>query len=70
VRQKIGVFPVSRRYPCYKCAGPCWDRKPLTAPNGDKVLFSLCPTCWTPNDFVNGKAVQVMMVPVSELPRC
>ena len=37
---------------------------PLVRSNGDKLIFTVCGDCCQVNEFVNGKAVRIILIPV------
>jgi len=56
---------------CYKCGSdklmntPTME-KPLDY-FGDKLIFTVCKECWTPNEFVNYKSSFVMIIPIKDV---
>lgn len=49
--------------PCWRCDSPCWVGNPITRPNGDVLVITVCDVCWTVNDFINGQPVRVVFMP-------
>lgn len=60
---KINHLTVNEALRCYKCGGPCHDRKPLRIPQTNNYhTISLCPVCWELREFINGQAARVEWV--------